>query len=180
MAQMNELLKKSVTALRAEGFFFIFLGTIAILLPVVFSVSFVLVIGSILLVSGIFGLIRALSTKHVPGRMFSVLMYLVFVIAGLTFLLKPGAGMAMISMIVGWFFLVSGIFKFLIGLNVRPAKNWGWAVFDGVVNILFGGLLLSHLAAGALIIAIFVGIKMIFLGYSMLMLASGLKEGAES
>ena len=171
LLQPEAVVYKYINALKFEAIFMLLLGGVAILTPLIFSLSLAWLLGSLFLISGLVGFFRTLSTKFLPGRGLSLILYFIFIITGFSVILNPAIGISTIAMIVGIFLVVTGVFKFMLGASVRS----GWSIFDGIVNLVLGGLILSNLAQGALLISIFIGIKLIFLGTSMFMLSRQLK-----
>lgn len=172
-----EKLQKHGKFLFWEGTFLIFMGFIAIMLPLLFSMAIEIMLGVLLLVCGCFGLGRSISTKDIPGSLFSILTYLLFIGCGCFLLIKPLAGLMAMTIVVGIFFLFSGCLKTAFAMSIKPAANWGWGLFDGVISIIFAIIIFAQWPqSAAWVIGLLIGIKLIFLGNTMVMISSGLKK----
>lgn len=57
---------------------------------------------------------------------------------------RPGAGLAVLTLMVGSYLLVDGIFGAVLAFHVRPEKGWGWMLFSAATAFLLGILLLKE------------------------------------
>jgi uncharacterized membrane protein HdeD (DUF308 family) len=72
--------------------------------------------------------------------------------------------------------IVSGIFR-IVGSLMSRFPHWGWIFFGGVVDLLLGILIWRHWPATSLwVIGLFVGIDVIFNGWTWILLALRLKS----
>ena len=62
-----EYLQKHWKLFFAEGIFFVILGTLAIIVPHIFTLGIIIFLGWLLLLGGIFQIIRAVSIITMPG-----------------------------------------------------------------------------------------------------------------
>ena len=176
-----ETLGKYTKMLKWEGFFFIILGIVAIAMPLLFSVAIEFILGSLFVIAGIGGLVRSFRAKSIPGAIFSTLLYLLFIGVGIALISTPLLGIQILALLMGYFFLVSGFLKMIFSFQVKPAKNWGWSFLDGVISIALGAIILAGWPSSApWIIGLLAGIKLIFLGNSMIMIGRGLKVSADA
>ena len=172
----GKMLKKYITSIKIEGFLLLILGSIAIIAPFLFARVLESFLGALFIMVGVFGLIGTFSVKIIPSSFFSFLLYILFIGTGIIIFKHPYSGMNTFAFIIGVFFVVSGFFKFAFALSMKPAKNWFWALIDGLITIFLGGIIFAQWPiSGIVVISIMVGIKLIFLGYSLIMLSSGIK-----
>ncbi|MDE2138111.1 MAG: HdeD family acid-resistance protein [Gammaproteobacteria bacterium] len=154
-----------------EGITLLILGTVAILVPVLASVAATLFFGSLLLVSGCVALVATLRIGRVPGFTWSLLSALVTVAAGVLLLWWPVQGTVSLIAVLIAFLLVDGTFTILYALDHRRALSgrWGWMLASGILDILFGVLLLMFLPAAAFwALGLLVGVDMIFGGWALI------------
>ena len=176
----KEILKGHTKMFRMEGVFLIFLGIIAIALPLLCAVAIELLLGTLFILAGIAGLLRSFKSKDIPGTIFSILTYFLFLVAGIMVITKPLLGIKTLAIILGCFFLVSGFFKIIFAYNLKPAKGWGWTLFDGSVSIILGAIIFQNWPFSAVwIVGVIVGIRLIILGNAMIMIANGLKQSTD-
>jgi uncharacterized membrane protein HdeD (DUF308 family) len=181
LKQPLEVLKKHTKMLKFEGVLMILLGVMAIVMPYLFSKLFELLFGILFIIGGLAGLTRSFKAKDIPGTIVSIIFYLLFVAAGALLISRPYIGVMTLAAILGFFFLVSGFLKAIFAFNIKPAKNWGWSLLDGIISIGLGAIIFSEWPySGPIIVGIIVGIRLLFLGNSMIMIGSGLQYAAEN
>jgi uncharacterized membrane protein HdeD (DUF308 family) len=181
LKQPLEVLKKHTKMLKFEGVLMILLGVMAIIMPYLFSKLFELLFGIIFIIGGLAGLTRSFKAKDIPGTIVSIIFYLLFVAAGVLLISRPYIGVMTLAAILGFFFLISGFFKAIFAFNIKPAKNWGWSLLDGIISIGLGAIIFSEWPySGPIVVGIIVGIRLLFLGNSMIMIGSGLQYAAEN
>ena len=85
-----------------------------------------------------------------------------FGVVGILMVLRPVASAEMLTLLMGAFFLVVGLFQliepFWIGL-----PGWGWHVLNGIITLVLGVLVLTQWpVSGLWVIGMFVGVELIF------------------
>jgi uncharacterized membrane protein HdeD (DUF308 family) len=173
----EKMLNKYINSIKVEGILLIILGSIAILAPFFFARVLESFLGALFLFVGIIGLLRTISTRVAPGSIFSGLLYLLFFGTGLFIFIHPYSGFAAFSLIIGLVLMVSGFLKSAFAFKVKPASHWFWALLDGLITICLGGMIFAQWPfSGIFVISVMIGIKLLFLGYSLLMLSFGIKK----
>jgi len=176
-----EQLKKHTKFLKWEGFFLIILGCVAIAMPLMFSATIEMMLAILFIIGGVGGVLRAVSVKKLPGRGISIILYLLFIVVGFFLIKRPMAGIMTLSVILATCFIVSGVFKVVFALTMKRVKRWGWSLLDGLISIALGGIVFAEWPySAAWFIGLLVGIRFIFLGNAMIMIATGLQKGGES
>ena len=92
-----------------EGIVLVLLGIAAILVPPIATLAFELVIGWLLLISGVVGLITTFYMRNAPGFWWSLLSAVVAIAAGLVLLRWPISGTVSLTFVLIAFFVVEGI-----------------------------------------------------------------------
>ena len=176
-----EQLKKHTKFLKLEGLFFIILGFVAIAMPLMFTTAIEMFLAVLFIIGGVGGVIRAISVKNLPGRGISIILYLLFIVVGVFLIKRPMAGIMTLSVILAICFIISGAFKVAFALTMKRVKRWGWSLFDGLLSIALGGIVFAQWPySAAWFIGLLVGIRFIFLGNAMIMIASGLQQSGDS
>lgn len=179
LKQPLEMLRKHIKVLKWEGLFFIILGIVAILMPLMFSLAIEFILGVLFVLAGLGGFVRSFKAKDVPGTIASILFYLVFLVGGTLLISKPLLGIKSLAVILGFFFIISGLFKIAFAHDVKPVKYWGWSMFDGLLCLALGIIIFAEWPSSApWIIGLLVGIRLIFLGNSLIMIGCGLDHAA--
>lgn len=154
-----------------ESILLIILGLIAIVLPFYATVSFELFIGWILVIGGIVQLYKSIKSIKQPGGAISLIGAIIYIIAGVLMLMYPLSGMITLTLLLGVFFLLEGIMKIAFSFELKPAQNWGWLLFSGIIALIMSGIILFGLPTTALwVIGLLIGINLVFFGFSLLAL----------
>jgi uncharacterized membrane protein HdeD (DUF308 family) len=166
--QMQNYLQTHWQLFLAEGIFFIFLGLCAIVIPQVFTVATVIFLGWILLFGGIVQVGRSFMFSSMPGFGWWLFMGILQIIIGYLFITRPVAGAVTLTMLLTVFFALEGIAKISIALMMRPLANWGLILFSGLTALIFAlVILISWSESAQWLLGLFLGINMLFLGWSM-------------
>lgn len=154
------------------------LGTAAIAAGVATTVVSVLVFAWLLVFAGVAQLFHAFSHRDWQGFLLDLLLGVLYGVTGLLLLQSPVQGAETLTLLMAAFFLVSGLFR--IGAAIGASlPNRGWVVLSGVVNVILGGLILAQWpASGLWVIGLFVGIDLVFGGWSLVMLGLSLRRAA--
>lgn len=157
-----------------EGVILIILGLAAIILPQVASVALEILIGWLLLMSGIVGLWSSFATRHAPGFGWSLLSAVTGVVAGIVLLAWPLSGVLTLTLVLSAFLCVEGIVSILYALEHRRelSGRWGMLLASGVVDLLLAGFILAGLPASAgWAIGLLVGINLLMGGAALVAMA---------
>jgi uncharacterized membrane protein HdeD (DUF308 family) len=166
--QMQNYLQTHWQLFLAEGIFFIFLGLCAIVIPQVFTVATVIFLGWVLLFGGIVQVGRSFMFSSMPGFGWWLFMGILQIIVGYLFITRPVAGAVTLTMLLTVFFALEGIAKISIALMMRPLANWGLILFSGLTALIFAlVILISWSESAQWLLGLFLGINMLFLGWSM-------------
>jgi uncharacterized membrane protein HdeD (DUF308 family) len=142
-----------------QGMLLIVGGILAIIYPLVSSVAVVVLLGWLLILSGIVQGISLIGARQVPHFW----LQLVSVILGVLIV----------------FFMIEGISKIVFALTIRPLRNWHWMLASGLVGILLSLILWASmpLTAGWLI-GLLLGIELVSIGSATAYLAWQIRKGS--
>ena len=155
----------------ALGIGLVVLGTIAFFLALAATLATVLVLGWLLVISGIMEGIYAFRMRGWGGVFLHVVGGILGVLVGLLVVTHPIAGALAWTLLFASFFTVIGIFRIIAAAKLR-FPLWGWAVFDGVVTALLGlALWISWPWSGLWFLGVALGVSLILRGWSYVMLS---------
>lgn len=167
-----EALKKYRTWYMIYGIVLIALGLLAIAMPYVATIAVELTIGWLLVIGGVFGLIATFSGgQSTPGFWWSLLVAVLYLLAGVALLWHPVAGAVMLTLILVAYLIAGGIVKAVMSMNVRSAlpKAWGWILVSALVDVVLAVLILSGWPGSAgWVIGLLVGINLLMTGVALL------------
>jgi uncharacterized membrane protein HdeD (DUF308 family) len=153
------------------GVVLIILGFLSLLVPILPTLAIVLFYGWILLLAGVAQVVAAFGSLRWGGFFLHLLMGLVDIVLGVVFLRHVDLGASVLTLLLIVGFLIGGIFRLVIALSLR-FPNWGWTVLSGVITFAVGAILWAQYPADSMIIpGLFLGIQMLFYGWSAVMLA---------
>ncbi len=177
---LTQRLRGNVKTILWSGIGFLVLGALAMIFPVVFSISLELIIGWLLVFAGAMGLFNAFSYNGTGPFFAAFLTGLMALAVGIYFIFNPFHGLLVLTLTLAAIFLVDGTFRMVAAFELRPSRGWGWVMFSGLLSIVLGLLILSGLpSASAVLIGLLFGINMFFYGLALFMLAQSLKKMGE-
>ena len=191
LRRVEELFVESAS--RARGYWWVFLllgatlvvgGVTAISYPFVSSVAAVMVLGVILIVSGVFTILGAFWAGKWSSLLLQLLVGILYVVAGMAIRDTPVESTAMLTLFAAAFFIVVGAFRVVVAL-VERFPQWGWVLLNGVVTLLLGLIIYDTFPASTLwVVGLLLGIDLLLNGVSWVMLSLFLRsmpeEGEES
>ena len=105
-----------------------------------------------------------------------LLMGVLYIVVGLLFLNRPVSALEALTLLLACSLMVSGVFR-IVGSLLDRFPHWGWIFFGGVLNLVLGLMIWQQWpVSGFWVIGLFVGIDMIFNGWTWIMLALRLKQ----
>jgi uncharacterized membrane protein HdeD (DUF308 family) len=155
-----------------EGLLLIATGVLAIVYPVLSSAAVVVLLGWLLIASGIVQGISLIGARHVPHFWLQLMSVILAVIVGFLFLRDPAQGIVTIALLLIVFFMMEGMSKVVFALTIRPFPNWGWVLASGLVGIVLSLVLWASMPVGAAwLIGLLLGVNLISVGAAIAWLA---------
>jgi uncharacterized membrane protein HdeD (DUF308 family) len=121
-AAVANAVRNHSTSFLVEGIILVLLGVLAIFVPLFATITVTVILGWILLASGIMGLITTFGARQAPGFWWSLLSALIAVGVGLILIAKPITGAVSLTLVLIVFFVVEGVAT-IIGVSCRGAGN---------------------------------------------------------
>jgi uncharacterized membrane protein HdeD (DUF308 family) len=82
-------------------------------------------------------------------------------------------------MLLGIFFIIEGIFKIVLAIELRKIWSWGWLLVNGILALILGVLIWRQWpSSSAWAIGLLLGIDLVFGGWSMIILSLAAKQPA--
>jgi uncharacterized membrane protein HdeD (DUF308 family) len=157
-----------------EGIVLLALGVAAMLVPPLATMAVEILIGWLVLMSGIVGLVMSLRVRGAPGFGWSLASAVVGIVAGLVLLAWPLSGAISLTLILTVFFVLEGIVSIMYALDHRRelTPRWSFMLVSGIVDLILGGMIFSGLPATATwAIGLLVGINLAFGGVALMGMA---------
>ena len=180
--EIKDALTKSWKLLLTAGIISVVLGAIAIIVPPLASVTITYLVGILLLIGAVAFVAEAISRGSTGHRIWSALLAVLYVFAGVWLIINPVSGTITLTWILAIFFLLIGVLRLIAGIASRgKVPNAGWTIVNGVLSILIAVLVIGDLpSSAAWAIGLLVGIQLLFDGIALIATAMAGKQLAES
>lgn len=153
------------------GILMVVLGTVALFLIPAATIGTALVLGWLLVISGIMEMIHAFRVRRWGGLFLHLIGGVLGILIGLLIVTHPIAGAVVWTLLLASFMVVIGLFRLIAAISLR-FPNWGWALFDGIITLGLGILLWAQWPwSGIWFLGLAVGISLILRGWSYVMFA---------
>jgi uncharacterized membrane protein HdeD (DUF308 family) len=155
-----------------SGILLILLGIAAIVLPVVSTIVAETWVAVILISAGATKLVYAFQTRENGGFIWKLLLGTLYVATGVMLFVYPRTGILTLTLLLGSFLLTEGVFELILAFRLRPQQNWTWALGNGIITLLLGGMIWAQWPFNApWLIGTLVGVSVLFSGISRVMLS---------
>lgn len=164
-----------------EGVVLLVLGATAIVLAPLATAVVTVLIGWLLLVSGVIGLFTSIWMRKAPGFWWSLLSALLGIVVGVMLLGSPMTGAVSLTIVLVGFFIVEGAVTIMLALDHRRelSGQWGWMLVSGLVDLVLGAMIFSGLpSTAAWAIGLLVGFNMVFGGLALMAMAMAARKAA--
>ena len=152
------------------GILLLLVGTLAIIYDVTATLVSVFVFGSLLVFMGAFEALTSLWQPKWSGLFLQLTVGVLAVVVGFHFFASPASSALIMTFLVAMYLMVIGILMTVAALTMR-FPGWGWVVLSGIVAFILGVSIEQQWpASGLWVIGLFIGIDMVFRGWSYVML----------
>lgn len=169
---------RSVHSLQAHWRFFLgegavlcVLGLFAIVLPLLAAVAVELLIGWVLLLSGIAGLLSTFAMRRATGFAWSLLSATAACTAGIILIFWPTSGVVSLTILLSVFLYFEGLLSLLFALEHRRdlSGRWGLLLISGIVDLVLASVIFFGLpGTAAWAIGTLVGINLLMGGAALI------------
>ena len=155
----------------ALGIILIILGTVALGRSIFVTLASMVFLGWLLVIGGVIEAVQAFWQRQWGCFFLHLLGGVLYVIVGLMVLVNPQVGALALTLLMALFFLIAGAFRIIGSLTMR-FPEWRWVLLNGIVTFLLGLLIWKQWPSSAFwVIGLFIGIDLIFTGWSWVMLS---------
>jgi uncharacterized membrane protein HdeD (DUF308 family) len=99
-----------------------------------------------------------------------------YLVTGLVFFRHPASAVAAVTLLLACALMVGGLFR-IIGSLMYRFPQWGWTLVGGIIDLALGIYIYGLWPLDSfLILGLFVGIDLIFTGWTWVMLALAVKN----
>ena len=170
-------LKKNWAWMLSLGIVMVILGVIGLGMTVLFNEIVVMYFGFLLLFGSGVQLMQAFRAEAWKGRMWHVLIALVYIVGGLIAVTDPVIAGMTLALLIAWTLIVIGLLRLVMALQMRGANGWLWPLVGGLLSVVLGVMIINEWPqSGLWVIGLFVAIEMLFAGWTQIMIALAAKN----
>ncbi len=159
----------------ALGIILVVLGMVALGASLLTTIVSMMFFGWLMIGGGIMEAIHAFACKGWSGFFLDLLTGLLYMVVGFLIVTHPVPAVVALTLLIALFLIFTGIFYMVVAFSVRYQNRW-WIFLHGVVNLALGLFIKQQWPEASLwIIGMFIGIEMIFNGWSLVMLGISAK-----
>ena len=176
---MRDAVKRYSLWYLIEGLLLIAAGFLAIIYPIFSSTAVIVLLGWLLVISGLLQGLSLISARHVPHFWLQLISICLAMLIGFLFLRDPAQGMTTITLLLIVFFMMEGISKVVFALTIRPFPNWGWVLASGMVGIVLSLVLWAYLPVTSVwLLGFLLGMNLISVGAAIAYLAWQVRQSS--
>jgi uncharacterized membrane protein HdeD (DUF308 family) len=146
-------------------------GVLAIALPIASSLGITVVIGWLLIFSGITQLVHAFQSENAGSVVWKLAVAVFYLAAGAYLVARPAIGVAGLTLALGIFLFAEGVSDLIAYFSMRKSRGSSWILLDGIVTLILSFMIWDRwpLSSGW-VIGTLVGISMVMTGSTRLMM----------
>jgi uncharacterized membrane protein HdeD (DUF308 family) len=153
------------------GIALIILGSIAIGSAELMTVVSVLFLGWLLMFAGLFEIVHGFARRAWGGFIVNLMGGLLYSVTGFLMISHPGVAAITLTLMLAIMLIVAGTFRLFVAFSTQ-IHHRGWLILNGGISLILGFCILdSWPVSGLWVIGLFIGIDMIFDGWTEVMLA---------
>ena len=135
----------------------------------------VLMVGALVMAAGVLRMVWAFRAGSLGKGILVFVIGVLTLLAGIAVIAHPVMSSAVLTVLLAVYFFVDGFSELMAAFSLKEGK--GWLLFDAVVTILLGIMIFTGFPlAGTVAIGVFLGVKLLFVGVTMLTLRSAVRN----
>jgi uncharacterized membrane protein HdeD (DUF308 family) len=155
------------------------LGFVAIVFPVVSSLTIGIVLGAVLTVAGFAHVAHAFSAPGWTGALGEVFLAVLFLLSGVAMLANPVVAVTSLTLLLIAYLVVEGFVLLYFAFSLRGEVNWLWSLVSAALSFLVAGLLwIGFPSTAAWAIGLLFGVNLLATGVSMIVVGRGTSKAA--
>jgi uncharacterized membrane protein HdeD (DUF308 family) len=163
----------------ALGVVYVLAGLVALGSVVFATVVTVFVVGIMMLIAGVAEVINSFQIKSWGKFLLWLLLGVLYILAGFVTFENPLLAAAVLTLMLGFALIVSGIMRLILAFNMKQEMPWVWVALSGVITLLLGLIIVAHWpVSGLYILGLFLGIDLVIAGAGWIGIGFGLRRQA--
>jgi len=146
-------------------------GILALANPFAASIAITTLVGLVLVFAGVLQSWVAITDSQVPHRVWTGLVGLLALLAGISLIADPLAGVVSLTLLVGIVFLVTGAARLAMAWQLRDTPLYWFLLLSGAASMLVGFLVVTDFGAAATsFLGLLLGIQLLADGIGLIAL----------
>ncbi len=159
------------------GVLLVILGMVAIAEPFLAAIALATFIAWLLVLVGIVHMAVAFHAHSGTSMGWKFLVGLAYLFIGGYLLFRPVVGVATLTLMLAFLFMVEGVLDFMLWWKSRSVRGAIWILVDSIVTLVLGGMIyVQWPSSSAWAIGTLVGISMIISGITRVMLSTAVRH----
>ncbi len=132
-----------------QGGLLVLAGALALIFPFIFSTGVLVLIGWLLVLSGVVQAIGLIGATRVPYFWLQLVSVSLGVVVGFLLISRPEAGLLAVALLLVVYFMIEAVSRIVFALMIRPMDDWLYLLGSGVVGIVVALILAANLGGAA-------------------------------
>ena len=164
------LVRKSIVWSITLSVLMIVAGVLAIIIPPVAGIAVTILVGWLLVLSGLMHFVYAWHTRGTGAIIWEILVGIAYAFVGGYVLSHPLLGMASLTLALAIYLFAEAVLEFVLGFQLRPRRGSGWLFVDSIITLILAVMIWRTWPfSTAWVLGTLVGVSMLFSGISRLM-----------
>ncbi|WP_434777399.1 HdeD family acid-resistance protein [Neisseria sp. Ec49-e6-T10] len=183
MSQQEEIVKKFVKESGKKSSLVIGLGVLLVILGMgalsfmyVTTITITYFFGFLMIIGGVLQIISSFQIYQGSHKWLWALFGLLYVFGGVFVVNNPLLTTYVFTVLLACTMIVGGVVRIINGFALRPMSGWGWPVFSGLLTLITGVMIVSIDGSWLWVIGLFLGVDMVFQGWTFVSLGFALKS----
>jgi len=157
-----------------QGMIVTILGVVALIVPAAAAELFSILLGAILLLSGLF---QIWASAKLHWRGVSYISAMAAIVAGFLLMFWPEASLLVLTVIVSVFLFVEGCLEIFISTIYAPFSGWAWMLLSGIITLALVVLIYAGWPiSGVWFLGVLIGVNFIFFGSTLMLMSNYAKR----
>ena len=162
------------------GVLLVILGMLAIAEPFLAAVALATFVAWLLIFVGIVHVALAFHAHSGKAMAWKLLVGVAYLFIGGYLLFRPVVGVASLTLMLAFLFLVEGVLDFMLWWKSRSVRGAFWILVDSIITLLLGGMIYVHWPSSSFYaIGTLLGISLIISGVTRVMLSLAVRSLAD-
>jgi uncharacterized membrane protein HdeD (DUF308 family) len=158
------------------GIILVLLGIGALVAAKFLTLATMVFLGALLIFVGLLQVIQAYVYRKWGGFFVDLLAGILYLVIGFLIVANPRATAEALTLLIAMFLIFGGLFRIAVAVMIR-FHNAAWLVLHGTINVILGLMIWQQWPlAGDWLIGLFIGLDLIFNGWSLIMLGLAAKK----